>query len=307
MLDRKILLLDHASVERFLPQEQWLSNLVAVRLLHQNEPVGALLAINKAGGKDFEAIDLQMLQLLADRCSIYLQDLNALADLQELLIALLRSLVNSIDSMDPYTSGHSERVALVARRLAEQMTGTDPAFCQRAYFGGLLHDVGKIAIPGAVLRKSGTLNPEELALIRRHPADGARLIEHIRGMHDIVPAIIGHHERIDGKGYPAGTGGDALDPLAPHRRGGGLLRRHDQPAGLPRRQTAGKRNYCPKGTGRHRRRTTRCPHGPGPAEHGPRPVAPRAGHLPQRPAHGPTADQGLIGYFTSSISQPATC
>ena len=213
MLDRKILLLDHASVERFLPQEQWLSNLVAVWLLHQDEPVGALLAINKANGKDFDDIDLQMLQVLADRCSMYLEDLNILADLQELLIALLRSLVNSIDAMDPYTSGHSERVALIARRLAEQMHA-DPAFCQRTYFGGLLHDVGKIAIPGSILRKSGRLDPEEFAMIRQHPANGARLIEHIQAMHDIVPAIIGHHERMDGKGYPTGIAGAQLDPLA---------------------------------------------------------------------------------------------
>jgi HD-GYP domain-containing protein (c-di-GMP phosphodiesterase class II) len=213
MLDRRILLLDHASVERFLPQEQWLSNLVAVWLLHEDEPVGALLAINKANGKDFDDIDLQMLQVLADRCSMYLQDLNILADLQDLLIALLRSLVNSIDAMDPYTSGHSERVALISRRLAEHMR-SDPAFCQRAYFGGLLHDVGKIAIPGAILRKPGRLDSAEFAMVRQHPANGARLIEHIDAMHDILPAILGHHERMDGKGYPTGKTAAELDPLA---------------------------------------------------------------------------------------------
>ncbi len=213
MLDRKMLLLDQAHVERFLPQDRWLRNMVAVWLLRQDEPVGALLAINKAGGKDFDDIDLQMLQVLGDRCSIYLEDLNILADLQELLIALLRSLVNSIDAMDPYTSGHSERVALISRRLAETLH-CDPAFCQRAYFGGLLHDIGKIAVPSGVLRKPGKLTDEEFALIRRHPASGARLIERIHAMHDIVPAVIGHHERIDGAGYPHGIPGAELSPLA---------------------------------------------------------------------------------------------
>lgn len=213
MLDRKMLLLDHASVERFLPQEQWLSNLVAVWLLHQGEPVGALLAINKAAGKDFDPIDLQMLQVLADRCSLYLEDLQILADLQELLIALLRSLVSTIDAMDPYTSGHSERVAFVTRKLAEHMH-YDAALCQRAYFGGLLHDIGKITIPGRILRKPAALTAEEFDRIRQHPISGARLIGRIPAMQDVVPAVIGHHERVDGTGYPAGLAGDELPVLA---------------------------------------------------------------------------------------------
>ena len=208
-----MLMLDRAMIRRFLPDQEWLSNLVAVWLLRQGEPVGALLAINKAGGEDFDDLDLQMLQVLADRSSIYLEDLHILADLQELLIALLRSLVNSIDAMDPYTSGHSERVALVARRIAERLGG-DPGLCQRAYFGGLLHDIGKIAIPGSLLRKPSRLSPEEMELIRRHPASGARIIERIEVVRDIAPAVLGHHERIDGRGYPNGVGGEQIPLLA---------------------------------------------------------------------------------------------
>jgi len=213
MADAEPLVLAGAQVQEHLAQADWIRNLVAVRLCRRNEPIGVLLAINKAPGKPFDTVDLQLLEVLADRCSIYLEDLHLFADLQELLIALLRSLVNSIDAMDPYTSGHSERVALIARRLAEHM-GCHPAFCQRTYFGGLLHDIGKIAVPPSVLCKPGRLSPDEVALIRQHPINGARLIQRIQAMHDIVPAILSHHERIDGKGYPFGVRGGQTPTLA---------------------------------------------------------------------------------------------
>ncbi len=213
MPERRMIILDRSMIQRFLPEETWLSNLVAVRLLRQGEPAGILLAVNKANGKDFDDLDLQMLQVVADRSAIYLEDLHVLADLQELLIALLRSLVSSIDAKDPYTSGHGERVALISRRIAEQMD-YGASFCQKAYFGGLLHDIGKITVPGELLRKPSSLTDEELRLIRRHPINGARIIQGMEAMKDIVPAVLGHHERVDGKGYPNRTPGSRLCALA---------------------------------------------------------------------------------------------
>jgi len=190
----------------------WIKQLAVAALMHQDRKVGLVLAINKTDGKEFDEVDLQLLKVISDRCSIYLEDLQLFSDLQELLVALLRSLVNSIDATDPYTSGHSERVALIARRLAEQ-TSDDPLFCQQAYFAGLLHDIGKIAIPPSILRKPGSLTPEELELIKQHPVNGAKLIHRIRPMHEIVPGILCHHERIDGKGYPFGISGSDLPVL----------------------------------------------------------------------------------------------
>jgi HD-GYP domain-containing protein (c-di-GMP phosphodiesterase class II) len=134
-------------------------------------------------------------------------------DLKELFIGSLRALTSSIDAKDPYTRGHSERVALMSRWIAEQLAkrgSLDDEQVHRVYLAGLLHDIGKIGIDETVLRKAGKLDDDEWQCIRRHPSIGASILRGIKQMRDIVPGVLHHHERIDGKGYPDGLKGNEI-------------------------------------------------------------------------------------------------
>jgi HD-GYP domain-containing protein (c-di-GMP phosphodiesterase class II) len=115
----------------------------------------------------------------------------------------------TIDCRDPYTAGHSRRVAGYARALAEAL-GLPSRECDLIEHSSLLHDLGKIGVPDNVLLKPGSLDSNERLLIECHPSLGAAMLEPISGMEDIVPCVLHHHERIDGKGYPARLSGASI-------------------------------------------------------------------------------------------------
>jgi putative nucleotidyltransferase with HDIG domain len=126
-----------------------------------------------------------------------------------LMMGLLHSLTSAVDAKDAYTCGHSERVALLSRHLAQQARLPEHDV-ERIYMAGLLHDVGKIGVPESVLQKTGRLTPEEFEAMKKHPAIGARILRDIKQIEDIIPGVLHHHERYDGKGYPAGLAGDSI-------------------------------------------------------------------------------------------------
>jgi HD-GYP domain-containing protein (c-di-GMP phosphodiesterase class II) len=133
-----------------------------------------------------------------------------------LFLGSLKALTSSIDAKDQYTRGHSERVAIIAQWIAQRYAEDnylEPEQIHNIYLAGLLHDVGKIGIDESVLRKSGKLTKEEYDCIKRHSAIGAGILGEIKQMCDIVPGVLHHHERVDGKGYPDGLKGDSI-PLS---------------------------------------------------------------------------------------------
>jgi putative nucleotidyltransferase with HDIG domain len=113
--------------------------------------------------------------------------------------------VAAIEAKDPYTKGHSVRVARFAVAIAESM-GLDESQAQNIEYAALLHDVGKIGISRAVLAKSGALTDEEYGSIQEHPAIGARILESVPFLDSVRPAVQDHHERVDGQGYGRGLG-----------------------------------------------------------------------------------------------------
>lgn len=116
-------------------------------------------------------------------------------------------LVAALNSHDRLTRGHSERVRAYAEVIGEQM-GLPQADLERLRWAALLHDVGKIAVPGEILNKKGRLTDDEFEVIKTHPAEGAALVEPLRAwLGDAIDAVGQHHERWDGKGYPAGIAG----------------------------------------------------------------------------------------------------
>jgi HD-GYP domain-containing protein (c-di-GMP phosphodiesterase class II) len=185
-----------------------ISNFLAAPLSSDKDPLGMVVAINKRTG-DFDSVDMKLLGSIANQAAVSLANHRLYADLQDLLMGVLHALTATIDAKDPYTCGHSQRVAMISRKLAE-MCGFTPAKVQQVYLMGLLHDIGKIGVPEAVLCKPGRLTDEEFELIKKHPAVGARILGGIRQLDDVVAGILTHHERLDGRGYPNKLQGDQV-------------------------------------------------------------------------------------------------
>jgi putative nucleotidyltransferase with HDIG domain len=129
--------------------------------------------------------------------------------LEESSLEAIESLNATVDAKDPYTAGHSARVHGIALAVAEEL-GLPPDRLDAIRFGGLFHDIGKIAVPDSILTKPAALAGDEYAAIRRHPADGAEIVSHFSRLRDAVPIIRHHHERWDGQGYPDRLAADAI-------------------------------------------------------------------------------------------------
>jgi hypothetical protein len=134
-------------------------------------------------------------------------------DLKELLVALTRSLTAALDAKDSYTSGHSERVARIGVELGREL-GLTADDLSDIYLAGLLHDVGKIGIRDSVLTKPGPLTPEEFEHIKQHVTIGYTILSELHPIRNLLPGVLWHHERWDGRGYPHGLAGEAIPLLA---------------------------------------------------------------------------------------------
>lgn len=132
---------------------------------------------------------------------------------EELFLGIVKSLAAAIDAKDTYTNGHSVRVADYSAEIARR-AGYDVSALQRIYITGLLHDVGKIGIPDAIINKNGKLDDEEYAIIKTHPEKGAAILSNIRDMPELSIGARWHHERFDGKGYPEGLMGEDIPEMA---------------------------------------------------------------------------------------------
>ena len=126
--------------------------------------------------------------------------------LNRLSIQIVMTLSGAVDAKDPYTNGHSRRVAEYAREIALRY-GYSPERAQNIYLIGLLHDIGKIGIPDTIINKPDRLSDEEYELTRRHPEMGCRILENIPDFPELAIGAHWHHERFDGKGYPDGLSG----------------------------------------------------------------------------------------------------
>ncbi len=191
------------------PLRERIRRFVCVPLERDRRPLGVLLAIDKTDTTEFNSVDLKLLNNVGNQCSIFLENAALYNDMQDLFMGVLHALTRSIDAKDAYTRGHSQRVAELSRALAQKIGLADEQ-CEREYLSGLLHDVGKIGVPEAVLTKPGRLSEDEFAAIKKHPEIGAQILGNIRQLQDIIPGVLYHHERWDGRGYPHGIAGESV-------------------------------------------------------------------------------------------------
>jgi len=151
---------------------------------------------------------------MADDIESYIARLKLAAEEnRELFLGSIRMLAAAIDEKDPYTRGHSDRVAryslLIGRELSLSAEDLD-----RLRISALLHDVGKIGVDDRVLKKPGSLTPEEFEIMKQHPIKGANIMRPVAQLKDMLPGIELHHEHVDGHGYPHGLKGDDIPLMA---------------------------------------------------------------------------------------------
>lgn len=186
-----------------------IASAICVPLIQHNETLGVLYVDTRGNPAAFGEDDLELLVALAAPTAIAIKNARYVEELESDFESTLRLLANTIELRDHYTVGHTWRVTNYSVVIAREL-GWSPEQLKTVERGGLLHDVGKIAVPDAVLRKTGKLNDEEMAQMRIHPEKGAALLQDHRKLRELVPYCLYHHERYDGKGYPFGLKADKI-------------------------------------------------------------------------------------------------
>jgi len=197
-------------------REDWIypsvRQMIAVPMADGTNLFGWLAAFNHLTDAEFGTVEANLLNTVAAILGIHSGNIESYRQQSELLAGFVRAFTSAIDAKDPYTCGHSDRVARISVRLAQEL-GCDEEMLNTLYLSGLLHDVGKIGINDDVLHKPGKLNKEEYQHIKTHVEIGYRILSDLSNLKDVLPAILHHHEAWDGGGYPENLQRDRI-PLA---------------------------------------------------------------------------------------------
>ena len=169
-----------------------------------------ILLLGHKNNQSYDEDRLKQVRQLADQVAIALSNASLVEDLEKLATGTIEALARTVDAKSKWTSGHSERVALVAGQIGLAMGFSDNRI-EVLHRGGLLHDIGKIGVPVRILDKPARLSEEEYEEIKTHPEIGAKILEPIDVYQDILSMVLHHHERFDGKGYPYGLSGESID------------------------------------------------------------------------------------------------
>ena len=191
-----------------------------VQVLNEDLEVVGIPLISSKGVKGVVAILVEQKRVDWDRIAPLIQSIaisftgelvnsELYSQLEDLFLSTILALASAVDAKHPYTRGHSERVTRYSVAIAKEM-GLSRQEIKDLQISALLHDVGKIGIRESVLDKNGKLTQEEYEEIKRHPLIGAEIVSKIVNCERIVPGILDHHERYDGKGYPYGRKGEEI-------------------------------------------------------------------------------------------------
>ena len=185
------------------------TRIIVVPICRQGTQLGQMIATRSIGRDEFGTIEADLMKSTAMMLGVHVVNQRQYLQLQQMFEGTIQSLVSALDAKDAYTSGHSTRVAELTVELARRL-GYDEEGIARVRMGGILHDIGKIGIDDAVLRKPGRLTEEEFDQIKQHPVLGYDILKGIPQFGGILPAVRHHHESWDGSGYPDGLVGDEI-------------------------------------------------------------------------------------------------
>lgn len=182
--------------------------------MRTTDAILGVLYVDSQTVREFSDAELELLAAVGNQAGIALHRARLMAEVERLFLDVMKAIASIIDAKDGYTHKHSERVAAFGVRLAHQL-GFDADSRAVVELSGLLHDVGKIGVPDAILNKPGKLTDSEFMQMRLHPLHGARILSNIQSQKvvSLLPGVKYHHERWDGKGYPEGLAGEEIPLL----------------------------------------------------------------------------------------------
>jgi putative nucleotidyltransferase with HDIG domain len=194
-------------------REDWpypsVRQMVVVPMAEGTNIFGWLAGFNHLTDAEFGTVEANLLNTVAAILGIHSGNIELYRQQSELLAGFVRAFTSAIDAKDPYTCGHSDRVARIAVRLAKEL-GCEEMMINTLYLSGLLHDIGKIGINDDVLHKPGKLSKEEYQHIKTHVDIGYRILHDMRNLKEVMPVLLHHHESWDGGGYPQNLSGEQI-------------------------------------------------------------------------------------------------
>ncbi len=192
--------------DKTLVEEEGLYADLVIPLKVYDDFVGVLNLYSKDPTRNFTLEDLDKAAIISTSVAIALKNADMFTEMEETVIDVISTISKIVEAKDKYTEKHSESVAEIAVKIGRRLNLQKDEL-NNLYIAGLMHDIGKISIPDSVLQKPGKLNNEEMEIIKTHPTVGAEILKHIRKLAPVKEAILYHHERYDGKGYPEGRAG----------------------------------------------------------------------------------------------------
>jgi len=207
-------------------QMQMYNTIACVPAYYQNSSMAVLLLGEKKDTTKFGQEELDFFAALASDVAMAIRNAQLFAQLKkeaernrQLFIQMTAVLGSTIEAKDKYTHGHTERVTNYSLMIARQMlkNGTadyPPKFFEDLYISGMLHDIGKIAIPEVILNKTGHLSPNEFDVMKQHTLKGEEILKPMPELKNSIDGVKYHHERYDGKGYPSGLKGEEIPLMA---------------------------------------------------------------------------------------------
>jgi len=195
-------------LEREIPN---LRNFVLCSIGDPGQQFGWLIHCNAP--QEFGSVQASLLQSIARILGTHMRNRELFQQNEDLMMSFVRSMVSTIDAKDAYTRGHSERVAVVAKCLSEEL-GLSADEIEDIHLSGLLHDIGKVGVDDRILRKESRLDDDEFEQIKKHPEIGCHILAGLSNLERVLPGVRSHHESFDGRGYPDALQGTAIPLMA---------------------------------------------------------------------------------------------
>lgn len=210
---------DASSDERFSGAQSIVSqdirSVVCSPVTNEQETLGVLYADSSSEVNAFNKGEVELLALIGNQAGLALHRARVMEKFEQFFLDTIRTIVATIDAKDGYTHHHSERVAAFSRGIAREAGIENEQMLRKIRLAGLLHDIGKIGVPDAILNKPGSLTDEEYEEVKKHTVYGEQILSNIKNprFEEILPGVRSHHEQWDGSGYPDGLEGKDIPLL----------------------------------------------------------------------------------------------
>ncbi len=174
--------------------------------------IGVAEVLNKRGGGTFTAGDVEIFEGLARQAAIAMERTRLHQEINDLFTSAIAALAEAMEAKDRYTRGHTRRVTELCVAIATEMQLPQEEVV-KVRLAAMLHDIGKIGMPDAILQKAGQVDDAEREIIRRHPSEGERILRPLLHLRPVICGVAEHHERYDGMGYPRGLCGEEISTI----------------------------------------------------------------------------------------------